>query len=1523
MASKVNIKFIAIAGTVFTIVVGAGAWYALDRIIKTAEERVQLGDEAASRGDWKTARIMYSQAVFKDQGNIPWIEKWIEATRNCKPESRREYSELYFGELLLAMRGKADADRTNVGYFRDYLDQTHKRLTIGGGELGAWEAQLAHVEDTLKLYRGDELAGGSLKRYRGLARLGLMGRQSNPSPETIEAARQDFTAAIAADPKDAESVQSLSAIDEMLATNHRRLHEIEQAEALEKSARDRLREFIKTYPPAASSRLALLRLELADMARSSDSRMTLVDALSRQRAAVQEIVDATLAERGESLEPTVIISVAEISEVTLESGANVADMLFTQALQTRPNDPQLMLAWGRFEMMRGNTEKAVQRLQSIVDLPDPPISLDGIILHEFRGRAISMQADAMFAAWEREKSAEGRATFANRAKEYRQRLAGFVTENSPALLSLDARLKYIEGDFSAARKLLSDYNEQTGGRDALSLQLLAEILLQQGSTGAARTNYERVLELDPRNIRAMTRLGQMAADSRDYASAVRYLEGAAAIASNDPDIAAALQSARDMRAGAEAKDPVAAIVNEVRALTTGVAPDLVKATEIVQNGLRKHPGDVRLSVLLADLQRAQNDVDGAKQTIKAALAANPDNPRLIAIDRALNDPDPVRSAIDAIDQSATTDLVKHLERSRVFRSAGRTAEADAELAAAAKLDPKEPAVVEMQFVLAAERADAGELDRLCRIAEEANLDQAKGAVYRARRDLIGLAKETNTEVRRRGMESVAAGVRSALTEDKLNAALWRMLGVVQMELGQTGGAVDSFKESVRIRPRDPMSNVYLIKALLANRDVDAALAAARVAEPICGRDPEFVQLLLLLETEGPGGDRAKALQARQRIAQQKPDDFENKLALVSLLLEANRVPEAEALVPEIMAKSARLGAAAKSAVLARKGDRQGAVAAYREYLDSTEGGSKDVSEYVGAARFLAQVAGVDDAIALLESARDKQSSQTMEIDRTIGDLCFDSGKSEKAIESYGRVLEAGIADPDNAVLKRFVESKLRLQKFAEAEELIASVGEAAKRDMVLLILAAQAAAGQGNLESARKSLDQAVAVSPENFLGYFKRAEFTSSDPSRQRDTEADLQQALKLRPDLTAARRMLATLYFEMGRTDEGVEQVRRALAAAPADVQLRMDLVQLLLALSRTSEALDILEDAIKAFPEDLTWKLRAARIFTQTGRFERSSQLVGDIFSKVPTPEIAELLVVSLTSGPSPNINRAMEVLATPGLNTEQNWRLLMSRARVWAMAPNRANEALADAMLAWSKLNQESADDMSAYFTLFTGVFKKPEDQATVLGQMERRAAFKSWGLYRATLSRLNVPTLEAQAESTLRQMSEATGLDPALSASVWGSIGARAYRKKDFEAALVAFQRGLTYTPDDPELNNNVAYTLGVDLKRPTESLPFAERAAKGAASSPMILDTLGAIYLAVGKADSAEAVLVRAANLATSPGERVPALIHLGTARFQLGDKAGARQLADQAKRMLDANAYLNDVYEAPLKELLKTLDGQ
>src|SRR5690606_38933001 len=109
--------------------------------------------------------------------------------------------------------------------------------------------------------------------------------------------------------------------------------------------------------------------------------------------------------------------------------------------------------------------------------------------------------------------------------------------------------------------------------------------------------------------------------------------------------------------------------------------------------------------------------------------------------------------------------------------------------------------------------------------------------------------------------------------------------------------------------------------------------------------PEFTKLLLALESEAPGGDRAKALAVRQRLAQSNPDDMENKLAIVSLLLMANRVGEAEPLASEIASKDARLGAAARAAILARRGDRDGAVAAYTSYLATVTDPSTIVAEY--------------------------------------------------------------------------------------------------------------------------------------------------------------------------------------------------------------------------------------------------------------------------------------------------------------------------------------------------------------------------------------------------------------------------------------------------------------------------------------------------------------------------------------------------------------------------------------------------
>ncbi len=1522
MAANVNIKFIAIAGAVLTIVGAAGVWYAYDRLTRTGEESVQLGDEAAAKNDWETAMLMYSRAVSKDQSKVEWIDKWINAVHNTRPKTSQLYTERYFGQYVLALRARADADRTDAAALRRYLDEVHKRITINGGDLGAWEAQLSHVDDMLKRFHGDEKDGKALRRFRGIAQVRLLQQKTDLNADAARAAVEDLTAALEADPSDEESVISLSSLDLMAAADHRRRSENEQVQAREGAARKRLEDYVKAYPPATSSRLAIFQIDMEAFARVADPGTTRAEAFRSRRDQVQQIVDAALAERKDRLEPGTTLAVAELAEITLDSGSNIADMLFTQALQGRPNDPQLMLAWGRMEMLRGSTEKAVERLQALIDLPDPPVSLEGVILLSFRARAVSMQADTIFAAWERATTTEERESLEARAKTYRKAMGDYVAADNPMLLSVDARLKYMEGDLNAARKLLSDYNEQTGARDVLALQLLAEVLIRQENLGAARTNYERVLDLDPRSVRAMTRLSEMAMAERDFGKARRLLESAVKFAPNDQRLKETLRTVTEMSMGAESKDPVLKVINEVRKMTVGVAPDLAGATAKVRDGLRANPGEPRLSRLLAELLLAQNDRAGAVEAVRAGLAANPDHPTLKQLDQALNDPDPVNSQLRAIDQANIPDLNKNLDRYRVLRAAGRTDEANAQLDAAARMDPVDPAVVELLFMRAAEKNDTTEMDRLCVLAEAKNLDQSKGMVFRARRDLVALSKVPKAEARRGGMETVAAGLRTALTQDRLNPALWRMLGIVQLDLGQARAAAESFTRAVQIRPGDLVSNTSLIKALLTLKDYDEALKVARRAEAQCGRDPEFAKLLLMLESEGPGGDREKALAARRRIAASQPDDLENKLSLVSLLLGANLIEEAEPLAAEITSKDARLGAAARAAILARRGDKTGAVAAYRVYLDTVTDPAKVGAEYVAAANFLSQVAGREQAIALLETARSKQDPVNREIDRTIGDLYFDAGELDKAVTAYEQVLAGGAPDEGMAVMKRVIECYLRRSKFQQAEELINSLGPRAKTDAVLLILSAQSMAGQNNMEGARRALDQAVAAEPENYLVYFKRAEFTSMDPTLSRDTEADLEQSLKLRPDLTSARRMLASMYFASARTDQGIDQIRKALTATPGDVALRMDFVELLLALTRTSEALDLLEDAIKQFPEDLQWKLRAASVFTKTNRFERASQLVGEIFAKVPTPEVAELYVVSLTSGPNPNPSRAMEVLKSPALNTDQSSRLLMLRARVWARA-KKATEALGDATLAWNKTDQTKPEDIELYFRTFTTVFESPKDQAEALTQMERRNPFTGWALYRASIIRAKIPGLESQATSAFRQLAETPGPDQTLIAAAWSALGSAAYRNKDFDNALKAFQRALVATPDDAELNNNVAYTLGIELKRPAEALPFAESAARAAPSSPMILDTLGALYHALGKENQARPVLERAVNLSVTPTERVPALLHLAATIKALGDRTQARKYAQMASQFLDANPYLKDHYEAELKDLLQSLDGQ
>ncbi|MEL7485247.1 MAG: hypothetical protein AAFN41_12970, partial [Planctomycetota bacterium] len=122
--------------------------------------------------------------------------------------------------------------------------------------------------------------------------------------------------------------------------------------------------------------------------------------------------------------------------------------------------------------------------------------------------------------------------------------------------------------------------------------------------------------------------------------------------------------------------------------------------------------------------------------------------------------------------------------------------------------------------------------------------------------------------------------------------------------------------------------------------------------------------------------------------------------------------------------------------------------------------------------------------------------------------------------------------------------------------------------------------------------------------------------------------------------------------------------------------------------------------------------------------------------------------------------------------------------------------------------------------------------------------------------------------------------------------------------------------------NNLAYILGVELGRGTEALPFAERAVEIAPENRGFLDTLGTVLIEAGQPDAAIEPLERALTLATTDTQRAPVLVHLARARLETGNRPGAAEAANEARRIMDDIDEPDETTKAQLEDVLRAIDS-
>lgn len=1519
MASNVNTRFVLVLAAVLSLVgvgvLGVG-WFAYQSQ-KSPERNIQEADEAKAEGDWITAASLYGIAVNKDPKNGEYLRMWIDALSNVEPDGRTAYEQMYRSQWLLALRGLAEAEPDVIESQRLFLDERLEILERAGGDLVAWEEFQKEVDAAIDRVGPQSEGADHLSRYAVIASTELIRRATDTTDQEFDEAIAQGQAALTADATDERSAVAISQLRSLKAERHRQDNDIATASQELDTAIAELEAFLEQNPDSLVAAQQLIR---ARISRQSLDGATGPEIAESIRGELDALVTTAQTVDPASVDITDMANVANL--LLLVDGGQAwetAESLMQRVADAKPDEPFTQFVMGQFLMRINQNQPAIQRFQTVVDSEITTLGLDGFLLSGYQAESVRLQSEATFRLWDQARTDQDEAEMerlAEQAKVYRDRLVGLVGESENSVKLIDARLAFVNNELIDARRLAAQFNDATGNRDPQGLVLLAMVLERSGSLGAAEQTYQRILELDQDNSRALLGLGQISVKLERYEEAVAYYTRAYEVTGNE-QLVQIRDNLLDVIRGAGAEDPVIRALQLTDELLRQTPPDPEGAVALLERRIAEMGPEPRLSLALARILGMMGNREGALMVVREALpnAEGSIKRELERRERVLAASTPeeleayIKNELESEQYAYLTPAQKAITKSNWFARRGMNDQAEAAFQEAVALDEDDPVVLTARFERAVADRDIELARELGERAGLRNLDKANGRLYEAQ---IMLLEEN--------YEDAATTLESVVEQDKFHFDSWRVLGNVRMIRGEFEQAYEAYGQANAIKPNVVQVIVGRLRTAMATGRFEEALRFARENSQAGMSSAEFVEMWVRLESSVAGGDEGKALELRRSLLTRNPQNLTNRIGYISLLMDNNRWEEAREQIDELSASDTDplITAELESRWYAEQGQVDAAEQVYRVLVDQTEPGDRTGEAYMRASTMLAQRGQVDKAVLWLNEGRKHQSDQR-EVDRELGDLLFATDRYEEAIESYERVLESETLERDTELKtrKRLAETYLRTRDLDGAERVIAGFGEGADTDQELLLLSAAIQDQRGNTEEARRLYDRAVRADTQSPGAYVQRGRFNERDPRLARDVEADFRQAVQLSNNDPRYLALLAEFYISEGRIDDGIREYQNALAGAQDNSAIRQRLSRLYVQQGRFDEALDLLYQAARDEPNNAAWRVGAGQTNAIAGRWKRAETDLAQAWATWTTPNVGLEYVRVLLEQPSPDINKAVEVLNSDTFRSlaGPERALLLAWAASVAGEPGQSEGALREAL---SRTDQTDPGPTALFVQYLNRAFQDPSERVAVMERIRPEDGYTQWMLRAYLQARIQRGDSLSEVAPRLEQLAQET-LDEELAFSSHLLAAQSAYGAKDFKLAEKHYRAAHDIAPDNWQINNDLAFVLASDLDNAQAALPFAERAAELNRRNANVQDTLGFVYMELDRVEQAERAFRAAMGFASNDLERAAPLIHLGMLKTDTGEQGEARRLADQAESIFRESPEIRARYQ----DLLETLKAR
>jgi tetratricopeptide (TPR) repeat protein len=456
------------------------------------------------------------------------------------------------------------------------------------------------------------------------------------------------------------------------------------------------------------------------------------------------------------------------------------------------------------------------------------------------------------------------------------------------------------------------------------------------------------------------------------------------------------------------------------------------------------------------------------------------------------------------------------------------------------------------------------------------------------------------------------------------------------------------------------------------------------------------------------------------------------------------------------------------------------------------------------------------------------------------------------------------------------------------------------------------------------ALNQAVQRFPNDPSVFFRRAEYFMRDKATFRDAEQDLTRAIELAPDSAPFYQRRAQLRSAMENQSGAIEDLRKAVRAAPRDSDLVFSTLSQLARSGRDQDVAEVAADVAQQRTRDPSFLSALGAFFSQQPQntleaAERNTNLSRRYFQRAqeidPTDFNTLNYLSALITGPKPDLLQADKILTDLGERGKKNPGYVMTQARI-RMEQKRAPEAVRLAQESLRLIEPTNAALMLTWNADLARMLKDPKERVQVYESTARAGIHPDWVQYFRAEELIRDPARISEAAAASQQVAQ-VAKTPALKERAVLLHGSALFSMQQHEQAAKVWLDGVKEFPENSELLNNAAYILAENLNRAEEALPLAERAMQAAPNNADLLDTMGLILIRVGRVKEGLTKLEQGFSRMQSPQAGVACALHLAEGFLLDNNKEGAKRAIGAVDGLKERFAnLLTPEQEARLQEL-------